>query len=137
MQLFDFTKTLFNDPIEWRKLTKSVKRKNFFMTSQFMSIAFPLQAQLLNHIKINQEASLDFWQKFMRQRYNKTPFWMFIKGRVKNKEAKENKTVSKALIAQYCKAHNLELKTIDDALLHFPDEIIKEIKKFDKIITQK
>lgn len=135
-KLFDFTKILFERPGEWLDLTKGEKRKHFFIVNQFMSIIFPLQAQALNHIKINQEASMDFWQKFMRQRYNKVPFWMFIKGKVKRTEIKEKKTISKTLILEYCKAHTLDPKTINDALLHFADEIIKEIKKFDKIRKQ-
>ena len=136
MQLFEFTKILFERPGDWLDLTKGEKRKQYYMTSQFMSIVFPLQAQVLNHVKISQEAAMDFWQKFIRQRYKRVPFWMYIKGKVKRKEAKEKKTISNALILDYCKAHTMDPKTIKDALLHFPDEIIKEIKKFDKIRKQ-
>lgn len=135
-KLFDVTKILFERPGEWLDLTKGDKRKHYFIISQFMSIVYPLQAQVLNHIKANQEAGMDFWQKFIRQRYKKVPFWMYIKGKVKRTEIKEKKTISKALILDYCKAHTLDPKTIQDALLHFPDDIIKEIKKFDKIRKQ-
>ncbi len=136
MQLFKFTKILFERPGDWLDITKGEKRKQYYMTSQFMSIVFPLQAQVLNHIKISQESAMDFWQKFIRQRYKRVPFWMYIKGKVKRKEGKEKKTISNALILDYCKAYTMDPKTIKDALLHFPDEIIKEIKKFDKIRKQ-
>lgn len=136
MQLFEFTKVLFENPTEWFSLTKSEKRKHFYMTSQFMSIAFPLQAHILNHIKINQEASMDFWQKFMRRNYKSVPSWMFIKGKAKRQEEKEKKTINQKLVAEYCKAYNMDIKVIQDAMLHFPDEIIAEIKQFEKITKQ-
>ena len=34
-------------------------------------------------------AAMDFWQGFMRQRYNKVPYWMYIKGSKKKKEEKK------------------------------------------------
>lgn len=134
VKLFEFTKILFEHPGKWNQLTKAEKSKHFFMTSRFMSIAYPLQALVLNHSKINTAATLDFWQGFMRQRFKKTPFWMFIKGSVKKKEEKTKKAqVSDEIIAKFAKVHFMEIKSVNEALLFFPAETLKEIKKWQKV----
>ena len=63
------------------------------MINRRMSIQFPLQAQALQQVKIDEVAVIDFWQSYLRKQYSKTPFWMFTKGIKKSKEknTKKNK----------------------------------------------
>jgi len=134
MQLFEFTKVLFEQPGKWAKLTRAEKTKHFFMTSRFMSITFPLQALALNHTKINFSSTMDFWQGFMRQRYKKVPFWMYIKGSVKKKEDKTKQIkVSEKQIEEFAKSHYIEIKSVKESLNFFPVETVKEIKHWEKI----
>ena len=133
VQLFDLTKAIFENPEEYKTITPGDKRKNFFMINRRFAIAHPMQAHVLNHIRINQSAVIDVWQRFMQKNYKKTPFWMFIKGIKKTKEIQEKKTnVSSESIVLFAKANQMDIKSIRDALEMFPDEMTKEIKNFEK-----
>lgn len=134
MQLFEFTKTLFEDPRGWSKVSKTEKKKHFFMTTRFMSIAFPLQAQALNNVKVDQPSAMDFWQEFMRTKYNRVPGWMYTKGAKKKKEEQEAKvSVSEKSVLDYARDMSLDPKSVKDALKFFGKETTKEIKKWEKV----
>lgn len=134
MELFELTKAMFESPAIYADATKGDKRKNFFMIQRRMAINFPIQANMLQNTKINMEATIDFWQQFLRKKYTKTPFWMFITGVKKAKEEKEKKiNISSELISQYCRFYGKDPKSIRDALRFYPEQMIKEIKEFDKI----
>ena len=134
MELFQLTKAMFESPAIYADATKGDKRKNFFMIQRRMAINFPIQANMLQNTKINMEATIDFWQQFLRKKYAKTPFWMFITGVKKAKEEKEKKVnLSSELISQYCRFYGKDPKSIRDALRFYPEQMIKEIKGFDKI----
>ncbi len=134
MQLFEFTTALFNQPWKWTKFTRTDKTKNFFMTSRFMAIAFPLQALPLNHIKINMPAAMNFWQGFIRQRFNKVPFWMRLRGSVKKqKEKTAMAKVSNKQVESFAKSHGFEARSVKESLNFYPEETIKEIKQWEKM----
>ena len=139
MQLFDFTKILFENPEEYDKIPPGEKRKQYFMINRRFAIQFPMQANALQHLKVNQAAVVDFWQKFMKQYNGRTPGWMYTKGIKKAKEVKEKKNhgVSEELISTYAIRMEIDKKSIIDALEFYPDEMIKELKQFEKIINQK
>jgi hypothetical protein len=134
MELFELTKAIFESPATYADATKGDKRKNYFMIQRRFCIMFPIQAQFLQHIRINQEGVVDWWQRFMRKQYTKTPFWMFTKGIKKVSDEKEKKvSVSKELISSYCKFYNKDIKQIKDALRFFPTQMEKEFKEFEKM----
>jgi hypothetical protein len=139
MELFDFTRVIFEKPGEWTDITPGEKRKHFFMVNRRFAIQHPLQANALQHLKINQVAVMDFWQKYMRKTYSHTPNWMYIKGSKKAKEVKEkkNNNISGALINQYASRMEIDKKAIYEALEYYPDIMQKEIKDFERMITQK
>ena len=137
MELFDILKSMFESPGLYSDVTKSEKRKNFFMINRRLSINFPIQANLLQHMKINMESSIDWWQRFLRKQYTKTPYWMFLAGVKKVKEEKEKKvSLSGDLISDYCRFYNKDSKQIKYALQFFPDEMTREIKEYDKMRKQ-
>lgn len=137
-ELFDITKIIFEKPGEWVTVTKGEKKKYFFAINRRFAIQFPMQANALQHIKINQAAVVDFWQIFMRQRYQRTPSWMFTKGIKKSKDVKEKKSkVSEAVILSFAKEMKVDKKSIYDALEFYPALMLKELKAFEKIISQK
>lgn len=136
MELFEITKAMFGDTNNYGEATKGDKRKNFFMIQRRMAIQHPMQAQALNGLKINQEEAIDIWQRFLKKKYNKTPFWMYTKGVKKVKEEKEAKiNIPGSLIEEFARKYKLDLKTVYESLEMFPMEMQKEIKDFEK--TQK
>jgi hypothetical protein len=138
MELFEFTKIIFESPGEYQEITPGEKRKWFFLLQRRFAIQFPMQANALQHLKINQAGVVDFWQHFMRKQYQKTPGWMYTKGIKKSKEEKEKKIkVSETLINQYAAKMEIDKKSIYDALEFYPEQIQKELKDFEKIINQK
>ena len=70
MNLFDFIKVIFIDPMAYDEVTPGEKRKNFFMVNRRFAIQHPMQANALNHIRIDQSAAVDIWQRFMQKQYN-------------------------------------------------------------------
>lgn len=138
MQLFEFINVIFKNPEEYEKCTKGEKRKHYFMCQRRFSINFPMQANVLQHLKINQNAVIDFWQTFLRKQYRNVPGWMYTKGVKKSKEVKEKKiNVSEKTINAYCKYFKVDKKSIYDALEFYPDKMVKELKDFEKIINEK
>jgi len=136
--LFDITKIIFEKPNEYSDISKGEKKKHFFMIQRRFAIQFPTQANMLQHLQINQVAVIDFWQAFMRKQYKRTPSWMFTKGIAKNKIIKEKKTkVSEALITEYAKKMEIDRKSVVDGLKFYPDRMSKEILQFQKMVTQK
>jgi len=134
MELFELTNAMFENPELYKEATKGDKRKNFFMIQRRMAIQHPMQASVLNGLKINQEESIDIWQRFLSKQYNKVPYWMFTKGVKKAKEAKEKKiNISSSVIEEYARKYKMDLKSVLDALRIFPEEMQKEIKEFEKI----
>ncbi len=139
MELFELIDTIFKNPIEYNSVTDGEKRKHFFMIQRRFSINFPMQANVLQHLKINQTAVIDFWQKFLRDMYKGYyPKWLYTKGVKKSQEIKEKKqNVSNELIKEYCKYMKLDYKTVYDALEFYPNKMIKELQDFEKILKQK
>jgi len=136
MELFDVTKIIFENPKEWKTVTKGEKRKFYFPIQRRFAIQFPMQANVLQQLKINQADVIDFWQYFMKKRYNRTPGWMYTKGIKKTKQEKEKKiNISSALIDKYVKMNKIDKKSIYDALEHYPDLMKKELKAFEKMIN--
>jgi len=137
-QPFEITKIIFEHPENWENISNADKRKFYFVINRRFAIQYPMQANALQHIKINQAGAIDFWKNFLSKQYNRTPSWMYIKGVKKAKVKKEAKTnISEKLIDEYAKYIQMDKKSVIDALNFFPDKIKKEIKLFEKIISKK
>jgi|WetSurMetagenome_2_1015567.scaffolds.fasta_scaffold1125754_1 hypothetical protein len=136
MELFELIDIMFSNPKEYANVTKGDKKKHFFLINRRMAIQFPLQAHMLQHNKINDAATVDFWQLFVSKKYSKTPYWMFVKGVKKNKEEKEKKTsIKEASIKKFATFFKYDIKTVKEAIEMFPEEMKKEINNFQKIVT--
>jgi len=135
--LFDITKIIFEKPEEWKDVTIGEKKKYYFQIQRRFSIQFPMQANVLQHLKINQAGVVDFWQHFMRKYYKRTPGWMYTKGVVKSKKIKEDKiNISETLINEYIKRFNIDKKSVYDALKFYPSKMKEELQNFKKMIKQ-
>jgi len=134
--LFDITKIIFENPEKWKEVTNGEKKKYFFPLQRRFAIQFPMQANALQHLKINQLAVIDFWQNFLKQCYKRTPGWMYTKGIKKAKKIKENKlNVSEKLISIYAGKMNIDKKSVIDALEFFPKDMLVELTKFQKTLN--
>jgi hypothetical protein len=133
-QIFDITKIIFDNPNDWKDVTNGEKRKNIFLLNRRFSIKYPLQANMLQLNGINSIAVADFWQRFLSKQYKKTPGWMFLTGSKKVTALKEAKsTISKDLIRDYSKVNKIDIKSINDALIFFNEDMTKELKSFEKM----
>lgn len=131
---FDISKIIFESPNKWDEVTKRDKIKNFFILNQRFAINYPLQANLLSHIKINTEHVVDFWKTFLSSKYKKTPYWMYTKGKKKQEEQKQKKTkINKKTVSEYAKYYNFDIHSVRDAIEIFPDDMKKELNKFEKM----
>ena len=138
MELFELTKSMFENPQKYEDATKGDKKKHYFMVNRFMSINFPMQAHVLGTLKNNPAATVDFWQTFVRKLFKRTPHWMFIKGSVRKKKDKEKLTnISEEQILGYSTMHELDHKSVRDAIKFFPEKMKVEFKNYDKIVKQK
>jgi hypothetical protein len=137
MELFEITKAMFESPGTYADATKGDKRKNFFMIQRRMAINFPIQAHLLQHIRINMEATIDWWQRYLRKTYQRTPKWMYLEGVKKNKEKEEKKIkISAETISEYCRFYQKDIKQIKDAIKFYPEEMQKEMNDFQKMMKE-
>lgn len=137
MELFELTKAMFESPATYADATKGDKRKNFFMIQRRMAINFPREAQFLQHIRINMEATVDWWQRFLRKKYQYTPKWMYVQGVKKNQEKEEKKIkISSETISEYCQFYQKDPKQIKDAIKFYPEEMKKEMDAFQKMMKE-
>jgi gas vesicle protein len=83
------------------------------------------------------EASVDWWQRFLRKKYQKTPYWMFQKG-VKFHQEKEEKKIkiTAETISEYCRFYQKDPKQIKDAIKFYPEEMQKEMNDFQKMMKE-
>jgi len=138
MELFPFIKILFTDAGEYSKILPGEKRKHYFMLQRRLSINYPLQTNVLQHLKINQSAVVDFWQRFLTTKHRFVPGWMYTKGVKKSQEVKEKKlTISNDIIREYCNYFQIDKKTVMDALEFYHEDMIKELKEFEINLKQK
>jgi hypothetical protein len=130
---FDLIKDVFLTNVSEKYTPENIKQLGFMVNRTF-SMKFPLQAQALNSIGINYIDVVGVWNRML---YNgKTvPKWIYTKGSKKSKEEAEKKaSVSDSTIREYCKYYNLDIVDVKFAINLFGDEIIKEIKSFEKMI---
>ncbi len=95
MELFDVIKNIFSqDSKKWAQVSKNDKSRNFFMINRIMAIQFPHIANQFNKIKINPDATVDWWRKNLSSRYSKTPTWIYTKTIKKENKAKKDSASS-------------------------------------------
>ena len=137
MELFDFIKVVFTNSSEFSSVSAGEKRKHFFIAQRRFAIQYPMQANALQYLKINQSAVMDFWHTFLvkQNKIIPTASWIYTKGVAKAKEAKEKKlSVSNDLIKEYCKMYRIDPKSVRDALEFYPSDMIEELHNFQRYI---
>ncbi len=138
MQLFDFIRVLFESPKQYNELSDYDKARQFFMTNRFMSIQYPIQANMLNHIKISQAKAVDYWHRNMSNVYTRVPKWVFAKGQKKAAKAttKATKKPGKLATQKYLTANKLTNRDLDQAILMFGESVYDPIRRIEKVLEQ-
>lgn len=138
--LFDVIKLIFTDIEGFDKLSNITLKKNYFMCNRIFSIKYPLQAVLFSTMNINEAEVIRMWRDFFisNKIFGKVPYWVYTKGSKKSVDnVKKNKKISSQLIKDYCIHYNIDTKDVIDALEFFEDDMEKELKRFEKLISAK
>lgn len=135
IQLFDYIEILFSrDEKKWNEMTDMDKSRNFFMTTRFMSIKYPIQAATLSPLKIDMPAASNYWHKTMSQLHGSVPTWIYAKTVKKDTAEKKLNLPSDEMIKWYCAKNELSEREFMQHVEFFKDEFIKDIKKLEKIL---
>lgn len=131
MKLFDYIKVLFGKDEHWDKVTNYDKSRNSFMTNRFMSIKFPIQANLFNTLKIDPVGQAEAW-RLVSSKFNRVPGFIYTKVKKSAKQkAKEWNPNPKAL-ELYMKFNEIGEREYKEALKHNPLQVQSSIDKLEK-----
>lgn len=136
MDLFDLTKKLFDRNYKWDTVKAYDKSKNFFMINRFMSINFPMQANLFNNRHIVSSSAVDSWRDVLNRLFTKPPSWMYTKTK-KAEKTGSKKYPEKETVLQWMKLNSLSKKDVESAMQLSPDDFIKELLQFEKMLKDK
>ena len=129
MKLFDYIKILFGRDPQWEKLKGYDKSKNSFMVNRFMSIKFPVQANMFNALKIDPVGQAEAW-RMVASKFNRVPGFIYTKTKA-SKKIKPWVPESKAL-EFYLKINEIGERDFKEAMKHHPSEIKNAIKVLEK-----
>lgn len=136
MDLFDLTKKLFDRNYKWESIKAYDKSKNFFMVNRFMSINFPMQANLFNNRHIVSSSAVDSWRDVLNRLFTKPPSWMYTKTK-KSEKSGSKKQPEKETVSQWMKLNGLSKKDIEPMMTIMGEEITKELLEFEKMLKDK
>ncbi len=131
MDLFDYVKTIFSQSKDYEELKDYAKKKNAFMLNRFMSIQYPVQAQMFNVLNVNPIGVADSWRK-VGIRHKRTPGWIFTKTKKKAKDSVYSP--SDEVLAVYLKANEIGMREYKDAMKYDSEQVIESLKKIEKQI---
>ena len=131
--LFDFINAMFSKPEEFKKTKLHERGKHFFMVNRLMSIGFPVQAAIFNHIKINPAQVVTFWQETLSKRYTRTPNWMYVKTRKEREKKKAEQPISEEVQKLYCETYKISRRDLDDAMAILGNSMYQELKDFESL----
>ena len=129
MKLFDYIKVLFGRDQQWNKLKGYDKSKNSFMTNRFMSIKFPLQANMFNALKIDPVGQAEAW-RMVASKFNRVPGFIYTKTKA-SKKIKKWEPDTKAL-EMYLKINEIGERDFKEAMKHHPTELKNAINVLEK-----
>ena len=129
MKLFDYIKVLFGRDQQWNKLKGYDKSKNSFMTNRFMSIKFPIQANMFNALKIDPVGQAEAW-RMVASKFNRVPGFIYTKTKAP-KKVKAWDPNPKALDL-YLKINEIGERDFKEAMKHHPSEIKNAINVLEK-----
>jgi hypothetical protein len=135
IQLFDYVKLVFSkDEKSWKELKNTDKSRNFFMLNRFMSIKYPVQANMLSHYKISPEGVSDYWHRSMSSLHSGSPSWIYAKTVKKKDIEKKLDLPSGEMIKWYCDRNEISRRDFDENVKFFGEDFLSEIRNLEKIL---
>ena len=129
MKLFDYIKHLFGTDAQWEKLKGYDKSKNSFMINRFLSIRYPIQANMFNALKIDPVGQAEAW-RMVASKFNKVPGFIYTKVKKQPKE-KEWIPDPKA-VELYMKFNEIGQREFAEALKYNPSQVKAAIDILEK-----
>ena len=129
MKLFDYIKVLFGQDLPWKKLKGYDKSKNSYMVNRFMSIKFPIQANMFNALKIDPVGQAEAW-RMVASKFNRVPGFIYTKTKA-SKKIKTWVPDPKAL-EFYLKINEIGERDFKEAMKHYPSEVKNAITVLEK-----
>jgi len=136
MDLFDLTKQLFDRSSKWENVKPYEKSKNFFMVNRFMSINFPMQANLFNNRHITPSSAVDSWRDVLNRLFTKPPSWMYTKTK-KFPSPGGKKQPDKETVQEWMKINKASKRDLESLMALIDEETMKEIGGFEKMLKEK
>jgi hypothetical protein len=133
MELFDLVKVIFEQNNKYENLKSYDKIKHNFMLNRFMSIQYPIQAQMFNRLGIYSLGVSDSWRRVGRQ-YKRTPGWIFTKLK-KNQKNQKLYTPSPEALTLFLQINQIGEREYKEALQFNPESVIDSLKSIEKQLT--
>lgn len=134
MELFDYIGTIFGSDKVWEEVGNNDKNKHSFMLNRLMSIQFPMQASMLNALKISQIGQAETWRMIGKQ-YKRTPGFIYTK--TSTKKEKTKKKYSDDAVRKYMQINEIGEREFKEALKFNEEEILKSLEIIDKTYFSK
>ena len=118
----------------WEKISDRDKARNLFMINRTCSIAYPLQANSFNNIKIQPEKVVDFWKVFVTHKHRSTPSWIWTKTIKKEKEKSQDNYKDEIIdfIKEKYQISNREIQEMKD---FFPSKFKQFYKDIETLLS--
>ena len=131
MKLFDYIKVLFGKDVNWDKVSNYDKSKNSFMTNRFMSIKFPIQANMFNTLKIDPVGQAESW-RLISSKFNRVPGFIYTKVKKTPKQKAKEWNPNPAAKEMYMKFNEIGEREYREALKHNSSLIKSSIDTLEK-----
>lgn len=131
MDLFDYIKVIFDSKQTYEDLTAYDKTKNSFMLNRFMSIRYPIQANLFNNLGTNSVGAADSWRRVTSQ-FKRTPGWIFTKVKKSQSKQKESFVPSDQAVAMFMSINQIGKREYQECLKYNKEKTISYLKILEK-----
>lgn len=129
---FDIIKAFHTS--EWQKISERDKARNLFMINRICSIAYPLQANSFNNIKINPENVVNFWKILVTHQNKKTPSWIWTKT-IKGDKVKEKKEYKEEILEFIKEKYQISNREIEELRDFFPSKFHTFYKEIETLMS--
>jgi hypothetical protein len=119
---------------DWEKINDRDKSRNLFMINRICSIAYPVQANSFNHIKIQPEKVVDFWKIFITHHNKKTPQWVWTKT-IKNEKEKEDNKYKEEILDFIKNKYEISDREIKEMIDFFPQKFKIFYKEIESLLS--
>lgn len=131
MKLFDYIKVLFGKDEHWDKVINYDKSRNSFMTNRFMSIKFPIQANLFNSLRIDPVGQAEAW-RLVASKFNRVPGFIYTKVKKSAKQKEKEWSPDPKALELYMKFNEIGKREFNEALKHDPLQVRSAIDILEK-----